>query len=705
MLSDSSIEDDDAQEQTRAGFAFIGAVRDLVTSERAATRSDLLLAGIMQSLRDVDRDVSGLVGLVNMVWPATSIDAQSVREALNLGVRLGLVRQMAGLDGGELWSLTAEGLRDVQQHESWLQQIRARAVQSIQERAVTGLQIEVSDQQAELWLEWLVRRLLRGIRASQSAYAGDVERVVGGRIQPRGIDRRALLDDEDLADADRAVKQFLQGLVMSAVDPLDTFGNELLSHITTGCVLHAYLAGRDTAAVLARVGAINLERAILDTPVLLDLVGPARLSARTILAIQRAIACGWEVVVFEHSLQELTDLLERDVPNVVRSLQDAHAQGIREEWYASLTDDQLPALFVEAMQDGTYKTPEQLIVAGKQLAGFLGGLGVVVRPDGNDADADRVANCKESLQEQLAEGNRTRAGQAIERDARTMAATWRRRRRQTRSQWPGAWVITRDRVMAPAYHRSNARDPVSLTLTMSQWMSLIAISAKPAELLELASASADQLIHEAMWVIPTRFPPDVALSLALKLAPRSGGSDTDMRVAQLTIDEVLDDADAESTAVRVASKVMASRVNRLNSLHNQHAEAARLAVQRAEKAAETAEVRAKVAREAEAASRAEVADLRAEANKLESTVAWKDKQLIRFAIGAGIAIPLLVGLVVAARTDHFAPRGIDVVVLLGFGWALFRWVRESSAKFWWLLLPCVVGALNVWASLSLLGGK
>lgn len=49
--------------------------------------------------------------------------------------------------------------------------------------------------------------------------------------------------------------------------------------------------------------------AIIDTPVLVELVGPERVSVPEATIIRAAVAAGWDVIVAEHSIDELHSLL------------------------------------------------------------------------------------------------------------------------------------------------------------------------------------------------------------------------------------------------------------------------------------------------------------------------------------------------------------------------------------------------------------
>lgn len=181
---------------------------------------------------------------------------------------------------------------DVQQHQYWVRDMRARAAAEVRKRAEQGLQVEVSAEQGDLLLGRLVRSLAVGIRASQDPYLGKVEAWLTGQLAPKSFDNAKVFSS--LGDGADPQTTFLRTLAMAALDPIDPFGNDLVSHITTGCVLHAYAAGVDRATLLRKWARQKGQRAVLDTPILIDLIDPKRLAGGIERAIRTAVAAQWE---------------------------------------------------------------------------------------------------------------------------------------------------------------------------------------------------------------------------------------------------------------------------------------------------------------------------------------------------------------------------------------------------------------------------
>jgi hypothetical protein len=663
------------------GFAFIGAVHGLLKSARSTTKADLILAAVMQALFEADRDEHQILQRVHEIWPGARPTSDDICAALTLGTELALLAQAPALDNSTVWTLTKSGAQDVQQHEAWVADTRERAAAQVRERALDGMQTKLEVEQSELLLDRLVRALALGIQASQDPYLGRVDALLTGQIVPRSFDRARVL--ASIGDGDDPNSEFLRTLVLSALDPLDPFGNDLVSHITTGCVLHAYAAGVDRQRLLAKIGEPRGQRVILDAPILIDLLGPRRLAAGLENTIGTAIDAGWEVVALEHSIEEAQQVLHREVPNIAEDFRSAAAQGMRETWYAALTADQLPSLCIEVLRDGTYKNLEQLVLAADRLTERLTGLGVTVRPHGNGDDS-RVQRLHEALEKHL-EGVTSRSQTVIARDANSMAMAWRYRRR-SHGKWPGAWIVTKDRAMFPVYASVNTQDKVSLTVTPGQWATLLAVSAAPITVEELAEAAASQFVDEAMWALPVRFPPDVAFDLARQLSPEHGGSGTDVRVAQLTLDDALD---AAPSSTALAASVLSARQRRVNNISQ--AESKRLArgMEAEQSKATEATVRALESERARLESEQSIKTLRSDQETLQENLGWRETQVKRMATSFGVLALTLVLVVISvflADSLTWALLGVGFLVLLV---GCFRWCTGKDRS----LAPILVGGV------------
>ncbi|MGK3709794.1 hypothetical protein [Arthrobacter sp. IK3] len=554
----------DAIEPERVGF--LNAVQNVLQRKSATTEVDLIVAAACQSLKEGPRSLLEIQGEVSRTWPRSHATRDAFVNAMNVARELGL----ATLDEEKQeWILTAKGLADLQQNDVWVKALRERTTSEMRVRAREGLGIEPDTIEANLWLDALVSALVPAIEDTLQERLGSARSLVEGRISPSANKTELVLRSLEKASNRTEIVQLLQSFAVSALDPLDPFGLDLVKHIATGCVLHSYMAGISGRQLAGILGEAVRQRAILDTPVLIGLLGPARDQSGTEMTIRRAVKDGWSVVVAKHSIDELLELLEREIPNLESLYREAHNRNARMEFYASLVDDQLHGIIISALREGTYKSLTEVTAAANSLVSRLEDMGVQVRTHGNEVSAEHRQKCHEALCEYLEHSHRTRSQKVIERDAETMTMAWRRRRRETSQHWPGAWIITTDQAMSPAYSKVS-NDRVSLTLSLAQWTTIIAISARPDELVQLATVAAGQFVDEAIWQLPARYPPEFAIQLAAQLSPEQGGSNLDLHQAQALypLPEMLDKIASDASPTQLASDVLAERTRRFNALNN-----------------------------------------------------------------------------------------------------------------------------------------
>lgn len=666
--------------------AFLSAVHYLVQRQSQTDEADLLLAAITHALDGVRLDIDQLAARVSRIWPGPLTTREAIEPVLAIGRELGLVVAQVDLNEQLEWMLTQRGADDVAVHREWAGEIRHRNAVELSRRAQSALGVQLGGDEASLWLDALIRALAVGIQHAQDAYAGNIEQLVSGAVRPRTIDRDVVL--EEISGYDPSRTEFLRATALAALDPLDPFGNEIISYITTGCILHSVVAQSARAQVTNALGGAAGERVFLDTPCLVDLLHVPRVSAPMEVAIRAAVAQGWQVQVLEHSIAELRDVFARSVATMPASFQQAVAKGNRKEWLASLVNDQITSMFVEARQAGLYGSLAEFGRAVDLVEEKLRDLGVVIRPASND-DRAEVTRFATALSVSLASASR-RSKPVIERDAETMAAAARRRRRQRSekpgSKWPGCWVVTTDRHMGPAFTAVTGQR-VTLTLSPSQWTKLLATSSDSSNTLDLAVASASQWIEEAMWAIPVRFPPDTAVALAQSLIPEVGGSTTDLRVAQLTLADALDSPD--STDASLAARILERRTIRREETGSRRLAAAEAQSESETRARLEAEAQREEARSGEARARLEASRNSSDTDSLKAQLAWERLRSRRIAISAILIAVSLATVTAAWLSNSRLLLVVALTALAAAGYSAFRWCTREGQK----LFPTLLGAI------------
>jgi hypothetical protein len=459
-------------------------------------------------------------------------------------------------------------LRQVLSAKDWAKEIVEGTAQQVRsELADAGR--NVSAEEARLWTTNLQHGLMAAARGLAAPYEGDVVARGAGCLAARRWDENALkrVLMESAGTEDDA--SLLIALALDALDPNKSFGNDMVSCITIGYVLHAIMGGQDRVADLRVLGSVNGDRAILDTPILCQLLGTRAQAEPIERLIASARRAGMEVIVLEHYLDELGELVSRmetDNPDVTHYRPGGADQAGVAGWIMS---DDAAIAWLAAVDEGRYRDWPDFRTAVVSLRASLQSIGVVVRGHGN-GHRDDVDACERALMHEVEMRAWHRTPQASRRDAETMAMALRtRKRKPPRTFFPGAWVITPDTHMGPAYEQMTG-DGVPLAITPMAWLTIVCNCAPAAEARDLVgAAAAPRLREETFMAVAGRFPTKTAIKLAQTLGPANGGSSLDLRIAQMSFGDLLransniEDGANEVTS-KVVAEVMRKRTERLN---------------------------------------------------------------------------------------------------------------------------------------------
>ncbi len=542
-----------------APLAAIAAAHVVLSGQREATRLDLLLSTIVEVLATGPVATKAVAEAVRAAWPAAGTTEVDVRSALELGCRSHrLFLRTDGLEG-ELWRLDEAGSAEADTSRAWAADLRRRAVTEMQRRAQSDFR-PCTEAEASLWVDRLTSSLTAGVIAAEDAFLGGVD-ISTASIRPKTFDRTVVLGT--IADDVREdVGEFLAATALATLDPADPFGIVLLSNIATSAVLHGHLARLDAATESQILGPLTGQEALLDTPVLLALLSgqESRDPLEEMLTASRD--AGVSVLLLEHYLEELQDVVDATADTALADeplLSDPHQRAA----YIALAEyDDVIMVYARARADELVLSWSDFAAQTHQLRRRLAALGVEVRPHGN-ADRDQVAGFRAALAGVLASDGRRRAPQAIERDAHTLTLVYRHRRRFRRENrdtvWPGAFVITYDKRLSPAYAQIDPdHNGTPVTLTPSLFTMLLARVRPVPEVAALTEAAGRMLTREIAERVAVKYPPRVAAELAAQLGGAHGGG-TDVRVAQFeSVRAVVEEAESGE----VASEVLRRRIMR-----------------------------------------------------------------------------------------------------------------------------------------------
>lgn len=669
----------------------LSAAHVLLSSERLTDERDLLISTCLEALDGGSADTAALARTCNEIWPASGISIEAVRRALEEAEELDLVARTVNLVG-EGWTLGQQGKNEIDATREWFANAMDRLARQIQDRAREDFG-EVSFEVATNWAQVLRRVFSAEIARSAASYAGEVERGAAGTIRPMVLDGRTMMRALDQLSLQPGTTDFLKGCLLAAVDETDPFANELVGQVATSCVLHAVAARRGRAVAQAALGSLAGTRILLDTPILVSLLGSDSTEQQMRLLIAQAVALGMEVITPVHVLDELDDVIQRITDEHLTGLAEALKGGVDPRSYAQIVGEQILELFLDGVAAKKYRNWHDLTSRVSAFPEELAALGVKVRPHDN-RDRANVAWLDQTLTQELQSAGAGRGAKAIARDAESIEMVWRARRRLMKGAkranlWPGGWMISYDRYAGPAYARVNKLDREQLVITPAQWATLMTESVPATEIPKLVASAAVYLRQESMLRIATKYPPAIALTLARSLSGEYASS-TDVRVAQLpTLGELLErTASGQSpTGERLASELASRRTNRLAAAGRQQIDMAALERSRLDEA--ITRTTAVIDHEHSAREAAE-----RKVRELEEIAKLNDRKTA----AAVIFTVLLATTVVLAIIQFWLFALGTLVSAIVFAAVCRSWVKDAKAGIgvlFWAAIPEFLGVVDV----------
>jgi hypothetical protein len=674
----------------------LSAVRVVLGNARLTTEYDILISTAIEILRSGPKTQDQIATHIAQTWPEAPANLSQIRSALAAAETADYVVRTT--DG---WALSMQGLAEAAEARRWAEGVYERAFEELRSRAAAWLRpVEISE--AQLWLGILVKALFDGIKWAYSALKGEVDLVRDTAIVPRRVDKdRLFMAIRSMAKRDE-VAEFLEACALDAIDPSAPFGTEIVSHITTGYLLHAFMARRDLLTARNQIPSLSGTTLILDTPLLFPLLDLAAASEPITRAIEISKSVGAAVVVSEHSLNELQSVLDRVIARHAQNLDVALRTPINGAVLRRLVDEPFVELYVAGLQDGRWRDWSGFRRHVGKLRRTLRGLGVVVRPHGNRPE-DRVAECFGALSKSLEGSQHGRGIAEIERDANTVALAWKiRRDRRSGGIWPSSWVITPDTHMNRAYRVLNRKDSTGIAIAPSQWVAALSAVVPAGSLDQLAASGAAFLTQETFVRVAARFPPEVAMTLAAALGNDPVTSELDARVGQLTLDQLLSQypdllADPEAAGATIAASIVAHRSDRVAKA--QAHEEKRLANMRVELNEREARTQSVLATERERRAQAEqrIKTLEGQVASHEqaattSKVLAPRRRVANTVLVAGLVLAALLGATGAVEATAGKPYmpwvilAAGTALTLGLFWARSRQWCTDTATHWTVLL-------------------
>jgi hypothetical protein len=656
---------DSEVEQNGLELAQLTAVRTLLSSKSLAEDCDILMTTALEALYSEALTEPAIRAFVNRVWPGTNVNDTSLAPAIAIAKKARLIEAETGEPGQTIWHLTSRARADVEEARSWARGIFDETVHQVL-RELRKADYRVGLREAELWTKKLQQALLAGSRGNLAVFDGVVQQS-GELLAPAGFDWRRIRVIEHSTQTEEDEKT-LHNLVRLALNPTKTFANELVSDITVGYLLQAVVGNR-TYRPAREAASLAKDYAILDTPVLLQLLGPLTQATRIENVIRAAWQAEMNVVVPDQYLDELCYLVSSVYDQFADQIEQAQKMDAE---IALVMDSPVARIWLRAKKEGRYRDWTGFSEAARNMASTLKPLGVKIQNRTTQPDGP-VQACLAALKEET--GLDRRPEMVFQRDAEVMAFAHGLRPRATsdKEAWPGAWVITSDEHMSPAYRKVYPDEKFGLAISPAAWAAIVSRCSPPAPRKQLAKAAGDMLTEQSFLSIAGQWSIKDALRIVTKLKAKDT-SDLDIQ-GVYSVDEMIAkqpnfDAEKDEAADRVVDQVLSERRSRQIATQAERLERMR---QREDAVGE----RERAQRQRERDVDEEIENLRSELRQVKEDNKGKDNRLVLFkrrSILTGLVLPFFVLAVLAAYIQFWVGLVIAVVggaavVALSLDWA------------------------------------
>jgi hypothetical protein len=684
--------DDSGREATLEQLAAVGAV---LNHERLATEHDIVIQAALEPLRDGPKSESWLVAHLDGIWPGTAINSARLAAAMGVARQADLAYR-SSRNGQVEWALTPKAAAEVGRMRDWARDILEATARQVREQLAAAGR-DVTESEALLWTGRLKHALLVAVRGSFAAYNGDVIHNGDSLLAVRHYDLPALRKTVLETAGNESDAELLLSLAMNAVNPVTDFGNDLVTTITVGYMLHAFIGRLDHLHDRAAIGSLKGEYALLDTTVLPMLLGAPEQAQSLHRAITAAIEAEMIVIVPEHYLAELQELVNGIYGDNRDLIRQVETDKVKPLDLSAVIDNEILSLWLRGLAAGTYRNFAEFRAATARLGGTLRTYGVRVEPHGNKT-SDNARRFITPLAAEVGKRHRIRTNAALARDAEAMAMACRLRRSGGASTfWPSAWIVTVDSCMGPAYKAVYPADAFPLTLTPASWLSILCNCSSPATAPDLAKAASKLLAEDAFMNVAARFTPRTAAEIARALSPEAGGSVLDLHVAQLSLDQILRnqpdfDQDSNALGARIAAEVIRKRGERQNASFEQARERDKTAMHRGEgnftRRLQEEIASRKAAEQLLEDERTKVL-LAAEATKKERVLGRRRSVLVGGLVG------LVAALVALAYFRIWPGVALAAVSWLVLAYQGRRWITDTEASWRELVIGSAVGVLGI----------
>jgi hypothetical protein len=191
------------------------------------------------------------------------------------------------------------------------------------------------------------------------------------------------------------------------------------------------------------------------------------------------------------------------------------------------------------------------------------------------------------------------------------------------------------------------------------------------------------------------------MALARQLSPERGGSSTDLRFAQMSLDEALEEPSGEA----IASLVLSERARRINKIAASDKQRLTAGLADAKESAKASQLMAAEAQNVGLHQEQQIKDLTGEKEQLAADLRWSNTRTKR--ISTSVAV-VLIATFLFLSSFWFA-SSLTVVVLGGglavLAFGFYRWSTERESKLWPIVVGGVIDLIGVVSGLVQIFGS
>jgi hypothetical protein len=667
----------------------LAAVRLLVErTEREVAYDDILIATILEVLQEESLPTHEVASRVRDVWPAMRLSDSQLASSVACARRLGLISESARpTDGALVYSLEEGGRGSLSETRSFAAGVVDRFNAQLSDELFSRRTVLAPGDADAIGATVLagIRQLVADAFRPGLALPGE---SLGGWLRIPSIDEDAITRFVSGKVTDPERSSLVGGLLRLALDHASAFGNEIVHELIVGYLLYLFMTRPDHARAAESAGSLEGERLIIDTPVLVQLLGPPEVRQPVLDLLARAKQAGMDVRLHERTIEEFRTTLEttgiRDAPTFEKAMRGGAdpqllATGTRSRqvtwsWLRWCERQPLNRRTWNAWM--TSDGPERIVTTMGAL-GFTAEMG---ETGYSFEAAARIADFRDRLAKQIEARDhvRDRTEEAITHDAKNLWEIWQSRVENPATEskvWPGGFLLSPDKQIGETYEAVAGPQVFPVAITVSQCAQIISAYSGPKSGEELARSLAAGVAAELLLERAANIPPQAIAELALAVTA-DPVSHLEAQQMQLELRECFasrrDSFDIDTDGHTEIAGQIAERMRKRRS------ERERVAQKRDSEEATRAAV-------ADALKRAEVESLReqVEALKRESPDPSgaednAEHQRIRDRVWLGIVLLLVVVAAVCLGAGMLPQMGVLLVGAIVVGGLGKKWVKGDE---------------------------